>query len=344
MNKKLEISSRGILSLVGNTPLLKVQSLSEITGCEIYVKCENFNPGGTIKDRAALNMVVEAINEGTLKPGMTIVEGTAGNTGIGLAMVGQVLGYKVKVVMPKGQDASKLKQLALYGAETLETEVVPYTDDNHFFKVGKKIGQSDPNFWWANQFDNLHNFDAHYKFTAPEIYSQMKGEVDYFVSAAGTGGTIAGVSSYLKQMNPKTKVYMADPHGSGLRNYFHTKEFKIEGQYSMTEGVGITRLVENFKKAKIDDAFTFHDQSLVSLAYYIKQHEGLVMGMSSMLNLAGAFRTAVHAPKGSRIVTFMCDGGDRAMTKMYNPEFLKEKKYDPTLLSKKDLVDLFFNL
>ncbi len=344
MNKKLENSAKGILSLVGNTPLLKVQTLSELSGCEIFVKCENFNPGGTVKDRPAVNMVVEAIASGALKPGMTIVEGTAGNTGIGLAMVGQVLGYKVKVVMPKGQDASKLKQLALYGADTLEVDVVPFTDDNHFFKVAKKIGESDPNYWWANQFDNLHNFDSHYKFTGPEIFSQMNGEVDYFISAAGTGGTIAGVSCFLKQMNPKTQVYLVDPHGSGLKNYFHTKEFKIEGTYSMTEGVGITRLVENFKKAKIDNAYTFEDQPLVSLAYYLKQHEGLVMGMSSMLNLACTFKAALSAPKNSRLVTFMCDGGDRAINKMYNADFLKEHKYDSKLLNAKDLVNLFSNL
>jgi cysteine synthase A len=321
--------------------MMKVESLSQLTGREIFIKCENFNPGGTIKDRPALNMVVKAIVRGDLRPGMTIVEGTAGNTGIGLAMVGQTLGYKVIVVLPKGQDTSKLRNLALYGAQIHETDAVMYPDERHFFLVGKKIGTSSPEYWWANQFDNPDNWGSHYETTAPEMWEQMQGKVDYLVCAAGSSGTIAGVSKYFKEKNSSVKVLMVDPHGSGLCHFFKTGSWEPEGTYTMAEGVGITRMTQNFAQAQIDDAFTLPDQVLTSLAYWLREKEGLVMGMSSMLNVAGAVRTALRAPKGARIVTFMCDGGDRAISKMYNPEFLKEKNLDPTVLSDRQLLELF---
>lgn len=338
------VKLNGLLKLIGNTPMIKIESLSELAGSDIFMKCENFNPGGTVKDRPALNMVLRAIESGVLRPGMTIVEGTAGNTGIGLAMVGQALGYKVIVVMPKGQDSMKLKLLAMYGADVHETEAVPFADDRHFFKEGKRIGTSSPNYWWVNQFDNPHNFESHYTTTGPEIFKQMNDQVDYFVAAAGSSGTMAGISSFLKQMNTNVKIHLVDPEGSGLCNFFHTGDFKVTGTYSMTEGVGITRMTDNYKLAKIDDAFTIADQYLTSLAYYIRAKEGLVMGMSSMLNLSGAFKTALNAPKGSRIATLLCDGGDRAMSKMYHADFLKEKNLDPTVLSGADLVEMFKRL
>jgi cysteine synthase len=340
MDLKQKLKSTGLLKLIGNTPLLKVESLSALTGCEIFVKCETFNPGGTVKDRPALYMVVEAILEGKLQPGQTIVEGTAGNTGIGLAMVGGALGYKVKVVMPKGQDPAKHKLLKLFGADLVETDAVPFTDERHFFKVAKKIGSSSPEYWWANQFDNLNNFKSHFETTGPEMFQQMGGKIDTFVAAAGSGGTIAGVSRYFKQMDSKIQVVLVDPPGSGLTNYIKKGEFISDGSYTMTEGVGITRLVENFKAAHVDQALTLSDQVTTSLAYYVREKEGLVMGMSSMLNLAGAFHTALKSPKGSRIITFMCDGGDRAAGKMYSEEFLREKKLDSTVLSDQDLISL----
>lgn len=343
MNLKLQLKKTGLLQLIGNTPLIKVESLSKLTGREIFIKCENFNPGGTIKDRPALYMVINAIADGSLKPGMTIVEGTAGNTGIGLAMVGQALGYKTIIVLPKGQDPSKLKMLSLYGAQIVEAEAVVYPDERHFFPMGRKIGTSSPNNWWANQFDNPANWQSHYETTAPEIWSQMNGLVDHLVCAAGSSGTVAGVSRFLKQMNPGVKVSLADPTLSSLYNNYHHNNWEVTGTYTMAEGVGITRPCENWSAAKphIDDVFTVTDQALTTLAYYVREKEGLVMGMSSMLNLSGVLRTALKSPKGSRLVTFMCDGGDRATSKLYNPEFLAEKKLDSTVLSDTELVKYF---
>jgi cysteine synthase A len=344
MDLRTKLKSTGLLQVIGNTPIMKVQSLSAITGCEIYMKCENLNPGGTIKDRPALNMVVEAISKGILKPGMTIVEGTAGNTGIGLALVGQALGHKVIVVMPKGMAVEKHKVLKLYGAEIVETDAVAYTDERHFFKVGKKIGQSSPDYWWANQFDNPDNYLSHYHSTAPEMYEQMDGKIDVVVVAAGSGGTAAGVSKFMKEKNHNIKVIMPDPVGSGICSYFGTGHFDSDGKYTMTEGVGITRMVENFRHIKQDRCYTIDDQKLTSLAMYLREKEGLVMGMSSMLNLAGAFNTALREGPGKRIITFMCDGGERAISKMYNPEFLKEKELDGTLLSEKDILEMYKKL
>lgn len=341
MDLRQRLKSTGLLQAIGNTPIIKIQSLSRITGCEIFMKCENLNPGGTIKDRPALHMVVEAIANGVLKPGMTIVEGTAGNTGIGLAMVGQALGHKVIVVMPKGMAIEKHKVLKLYGAEIVETEAVAYSDERHFFHVGKKIGLSNPNHWWANQFDNPDNYMSHYLTTAPEMYEQMEGKIDAVVVASGSGGTAAGVSRYMKEKNPKIQVIVPDPVGSGIVNYFNRGEFESDGSYTMTEGVGITRLVENYKHIHQDRCFTIDDQKLTSLAMFLRKEEGLVMGMSSMLNLAGAFNTALRGGKGQRIITFMCDGGERAVSKMYNPEFLLEKKLDGSLLSEKEITEIY---
>lgn len=344
MDLRAKLKSTGLLQVIGNTPIMKVQSLSAISGCEIYMKCENLNPGGTIKDRPAMNMVVEAIVRGDLKPGMTIVEGTAGNTGIGLAMVGQALGHKVIVVMPKGMAIEKHKVLKLYGAEIVETDAVAYSDERHFFKVGKKIGQSQPDYWWANQFDNPDNYLSHYSMTAPEMYKDMDGKIDAVIVAAGSGGTAAGVSKFMKEKDPRIKIIMPDPIGSGIVNFFKKGEFESDGQYTMTEGVGITRMVDNFKHITQDRAYTINDQNLSYLANFLRKEEGLVMGMSSMLNLAGAFNTALKGGKGQRIITFMCDGGERAMSKMYNPEFLAEKKIENALLSEKEIKEIFQGL
>ncbi len=344
MDLRAKLKSTGLLQVIGNTPLLKVQSLSQLTGCEIFMKCENLNPGGTIKDRPALKMVVEAIARGDLKPGMSIVEGTAGNTGIGLAFVGSALGYKVKVVMPKGMAPEKHKILKLYGAEVIETEAVLYEDDRHFFKVGKRLGQSSPDFWWANQFDNPDNYLSHYETTAPEMYAQMEGRIDKVVVAAGSGGTAAGVSKYMKEKNPKINIIMPDPQGSGIVHFFSKGKFETDGKYTMTEGVGITRMVENFNHITQDRCYTIDDQKLTYLAQYVREKEGLVMGMSAMLNLAGAFNTALKDGPGQRIITFLCDGGERAMSKMYNPDFLKEKNLDGSSLSEKEIKEIFQKL
>jgi cysteine synthase A len=344
MDLRTKLKSTGLLQVIGNTPVMKVQSLSALTGCEIFMKCENLNPGGTIKDRPALNMVVQAIARGVLNPGMSIVEGTAGNTGIGLAMVGQALGHKVIVVMPEGMAPEKHKVLKLYGAEVVETAAVAYSDERHFFKVGKKIGQSSPDYWWANQFDNPDNYLSHYHSTAPEMYEQMDGKIDAVVVAAGSGGTAAGVSKFMKEKNNNIKVIIPDPMGSGICNFFNRGNFDSDGRYTMTEGVGITRLVDNFKHIEQDSSYTIEDQKLTSLAMYIREKEGLVMGMSSMLNLAGAFNTALKYGPGQRIITFMCDGGERAISKMYNPDFLKEKDIDGSLLPENEILEMYKNL
>lgn len=341
MDLRTKLKSTGLLQAIGNTPLIKVNSLSEMTGCEIFLKCENLNPGGTVKDRPALNMVVEAIVRGDLKPGMTIVEGTAGNTGIGLAMVGQALGHKVIVVMPKGMAKEKHDILKLYGAEIVETEAVDYSDDRHFFKVGKKIGLSNPNYWWANQFDNPDNYLSHYNSTAPEIYEQMDRKIDFMVVAAGSGGTAAGISKFMKEKDPKIKVIMPDPIGSGITTYFKTGTFSPDGRHTMTEGVGIGRFVENFAHIQQDECFIVEDQALTSLAMFLKEKEGLVTGMSSMLNISGAFRTALKYGPGKRIVTLLCDGAERAKSKMYNLEYLKGEGLDPALKSEKEIIEIF---
>ena len=344
MDLRSKLKSTGLLQVIGNTPLMKVQSLSKMTGCEIFMKCENLNPGGTIKDRPALRMVVEAIVRGDLRPGMKIVEGTAGNTGIGLAMVGQALGHKVVVVMPEGMAIEKHKILKLYGAEVVETAAVPFSDDRHFFKVGKKIGQSNPEYWWANQFDNPDNYLSHYEGTAPEMYMQMDGKIDAVIVAAGSGGTAAGVSKFMKEKNSKINIVTPDPMGSGIVNFFKHGTFDSDGRYTMTEGVGITRLHDNFNIMKPDRVFTIEDQPLTHLAMYLREKEGLVMGMSSMLNLAGALNTALKNGPGQRIITFMCDGGERAASKMYSPEFLKEKKIDGSLLSENEITEMYKKL
>ncbi len=344
MDLRAKLQSRGLLQVIGNTPVMKVQSLSALTGCEIYMKCENLNPGGTVKDRPALRMIVEAIIRGDLKPGMRIVEGTAGNTGIGLALVGQALGHKVTVVVPKGMAVEKHKVLKLYGAEIIETDAVIYPDEKHFFLVAKKIGESNPEYWWANQFDNPDNWLSHYLTTGPEMWKQMDGKIDAVVIAAGSGGTAAGVSKYMKEKNSRMKVILPDPVGSGIVHYYKEGAFRTDGKYTMAEGVGITRRVANYDPIIQDDVVTIDDQKITSLAMYVREQEGLVMGMSAMLNLAGTLYTALKYGKGQRIISILCDGGERAMSKMYNPEFLAEKNIDGSVPSEKDIVEMFKSL
>ena len=334
---------KNISSLIGNTPLLNLNSLNKILSqfgdFEILLKCEHYNPGGSIKDRAALGMITRAIKNSQLKPGMTIVEGTAGNTGIGLALVGRSLGYESLIVMPKGQLQDKEKILRLLGAEIVFVEPVPFSNPNHFYRTAARIAQEQPEkFWWSNQFENLDNHLTHYETTGPEIFKQTNGEVTAVVASSGTGGTIAGVSKYLKEKNSDIKIYLVDPQGSGLVSFMKTGNFVAEGS-SITEGIGIMRLVKNFGEAKIDNSFTLPDQDLVDIAYFLKQQEGLILGMSSALNIAGALKVACalsnlksnSLSQKKRIVTFSCDLGERSFNKLYNPEFLKEKKLTTTL-------------
>ena len=312
--------------LVGNTPLLKVKSLSELTGCDIYLKCEQFNPGGSIKDRAALQMVQDALADGRLKPGMTIVEGTAGNTGIGLAIAAKSFGLKMLAVMPKGQAIEKERMLTLFGAELKLVDPCPFKDENHFYHTARRIAEENPEqYWWANQFENLSNFKAHYENTAPEILKQLNDKLDIFVTSAGTGGTVAGNSAYFKEHLNNVECFLVDPKGSGLKSYMETGEFKSEGG-SITEGIGIMRLVENFKKAKLDGAISLPDQDLVTVSRYLRETDGIVLGLSSALNLAGALYMAVKKGPGKTIVTIQCDLGERSYSKLYIDEFLASKE------------------
>ncbi|OIN23805.1 cysteine synthase A [Vibrio barjaei] len=316
--------ANNVSELIGDTDLVRINSLSEISGCNILLKCEQQNPGGSIKDRAALQLVTDAIEAGKLKPGMTIVEGTAGNTGIGLALVAKSLGYKMLVVMPKGQAKEKERMISLYGAELLLVDPCPFANLEHFYHTAKRIGEEHEDYWWADQFENLSNYRAHYLNTGPEIWRQTEGNIDALVSVVGTGGTIAGNSHYLSQQQPNLKTWLVDPDGSGIHSFLKNGEYRSTGS-SFTEGIGIMRTVENFRQAKINHAITLPDQDLVTISRLVAEHDGIVLGSSSSLNVAGALYTAARMGKGKTIVTFSCDLADRSYSKLYNEEFLKER-------------------
>ncbi|CUS48313.1 MAG: cysteine synthase A [Idiomarinaceae bacterium HL-53] len=309
---------------IGNTDLLKIRSLSKLCGSNIYVKCEYQNPGGSIKDRAALQLVQDAIDAGDLKPGMIVVEGTAGNTGIGLAIVTKALGYDLLVVMPNDQTPEKTRMIKLHGAELKAVPPVPFKDENHFYHTARRIAEENPQYWWANQFENTSNMRAHYLHTGPEIWQQTEGKIDMLVSVSGTGGTIGGNSRYLKEQNPDIEVWLADPDGSGSYSFLKSGEYVSKGS-SMTEGIGIMRLVENFKQAQIDYAINLPDQDLIAISRYVRDQDGILLGSSSALNVAAAFFAALHRPKGQNIVTFACDLGERSTSKLYNAEYLKQR-------------------
>ena len=333
--------AKNLAELIGNTPLLRIPSLSDLTDCEIFLKCEQLNPGGSIKDRAALQMVLDALKEGKLKKGMTIVEGTAGNTGIGLAVVAKAFGLECLAVMPNDQTIEKQRMIELHGAQLKLVDPVPFKNENHFYHIARRLAQKNPKkYWWANQFENLSNFKAHYTHTGPEIYEQMDGKIDFLVSVSGTGGTIGGNSVYLKEKDPNTQVILVDPPGSGLCAYFHTGEFKTEGR-SLTEGIGIMRLVANFAKAKVDSAFTLPDQDVVTIAQYVRNQDGILLGSSTALNVAGALKVAVKEGPRKRIVTFNCDLGERSFSKLYNPQYLKSRDLDITQDDIRPLIEKY---
>jgi len=312
------------VDLIGQTDLLRINSLSDLTGCDIYLKCEFQNPGGSIKDRAALQMVQDAMASGELEPGMTIVEGTAGNTGIGLALVAKSLGFEMLAVMPNDQAPEKERMISLHGATLKTVDPVPFKNDNHFYHTARKLAEARSDYWWANQFENISNARAHELQTGPEIWQQTQGEVDILVSVAGTGGTIGGNSRFLKQQKPAAQVWLADPDGSGLFSYLKQGEFVAEGG-SMTEGIGIMRLVNNFKQAQVDAAVNLPDQDLLAISRYVRDRDGIVLGSSSALNVAGALCAAAQNGPGKTIVTFACDLGERSSSKLYNPEYLTQR-------------------
>ncbi len=316
-------------ALIGNTPLVKLRRASEATGCEILGKCEFLNPGQSVKDRAALWIIRDAMARGTLRPGGTIVEGTAGNTGIGLALVGAAMGFRTVIVIPDTQSQEKKDMIRLCGAELREVPAVPYKDPNNFVKLSgrlaEELDETEPNgVLWANQWDNLANRRAHYEGTGPEIWRQTDGKVDAFVSAIGTGGTLGGVSMFLKEQNQDVVVALADPPGAALYHYYKFGELKAEGS-SITEGIGQGRITANLEGVVVDEAYQIPDVETVAYVFDTFQDEGLCLGSSSGINLAGAARLAKQMGPGHTIVTVLADYGTRYQSRLFNPTFLREK-------------------
>jgi cysteine synthase len=314
----------GFVGSVGNTPLIRLNSFSEETGCEILAKAEFLNPGGSVKDRAALYIIEDAEKKGLLKPGGTVVEGTAGNTGIGLAHICNAKGYKCLIIIPNTQSQEKIDALRILGAEVRPVPAVPYKDPNNYVKLSGRIAAELDNAIWANQFDNLANRLAHYETTGPEIWRQTNGKIDAWTAATGTGGTFAGVSLYLKTQNPNVKCVIADPMGSGLYSYVKTGEIKIAGS-SITEGIGNSRITANMEGAPIDDAVQIDDTEALRVVYQLLRKDGLLMGGSTGINVAAAVALAKQMGPGHTIVTILCDNGSRYQSRIFNPEWLASK-------------------
>jgi cysteine synthase A len=315
---------RGFVEAIGNTPLIRLNSFSDATGCEILGKAEFLNPGGSVKDRAALYMIEDAERRGILKPGGTVVEGTAGNTGIGLAHICNAKGYKCLIIIPETQSPEKIETLRTLGAEVRTVPAVPYKDPNNYVKLSGRIASEIENAVWANQFDNLANRLAHYETTAPEMWAQTDGKIDGWVAATGTGGTFAGVSLFLKEQNSNIKTVVADPMGSGLYSYVKTGEIHLEGS-SITEGIGNSRITANMAGVPIDDAIQIDDRECIEVIYQLLSQDGLFMGGSVGINVAAAVRLAKELGPGHTIVTVLCDGGARYQSKLFNREWLMGK-------------------
>ena len=318
-----------VISAIGNTPLIRLNRVSEATGCEIWGKAEFLNPGQSVKDRAALYIIRDAERRGLLKPGGTIVEGTAGNTGIGLAMVANALGYKSVIVIPETQSQEKKDALTLLGAELIQVPAKPYKNPNNYIKISgrlaDKLNRELPGgAIWANQFDNVANRQAHVEGTGPEIWEQTQGKLDGFICAVGSGGTLGGVSMALKAKNPDVQIGLADPEGAALFSYYTTGELKSAGN-SITEGIGQGRITANLQDVQVDRAYQIPDSEALPYVFDLLEHEGLCLGGSSGINVAGAVRLARDLGPGKTIVTVLCDYGNRYQSKLFNPEFLKGK-------------------
>jgi cysteine synthase len=313
----------GFIGTIGNTPLIRLRGPSRRTGCEILGKAEFLNPGGSVKDRAALYIILDAEKRGLLKPGGTVVEGTAGNTGIGLALVGNARGYRTVIVIPETQSQEKKDMLRLCGAELREVPAVPYKDPNNYVHVSERLA-GELGAFWANQWDNTANRDGHFASTGPEIWQQTGGKVDGFSCAIGTGGTLAGVSTFLKQKNPKVRVAVADPEGAAMYSWFKHGALKSEGS-SITEGIGQGRITKNIEGAPVDDAYRIPDAEALPLVFELLKEEGLCLGGSSGINVAGAIRLANDLGPGHTVVTILCDSGTRYQSKLFNPAFLRQK-------------------
>ncbi|NVD97689.1 cysteine synthase A [Massilia sp. BJB1822] len=320
--------SPGFAGMIGNTPLIRLAKLSAETGCEILGKAEFMNPGGSVKDRAALYIIRDAEQRGLLRPGGTVVEGTAGNTGIGLAHLCAARGYRCVIVIPETQSPEKMALLRILSAEVRTVPAVPYADPGNYQKVACRLAAELPNAIWAQQFDNLANRQAHYETTGPEIWRDTDGTVDAFVCATGTGGTLAGVARYLKECRPATQVVLADPDGSALYSYVKTGELAMAGS-SISEGIGSSRVTDNLAGTPIDDAIRIDDQTCVSMVYRLLREEGLFVGGSSGINVAAAVELARRMGPGHTIVTLLCDHGGMYAARLFNPDWLRQKQLDP---------------
>jgi cysteine synthase A len=318
-----------VLDAIGNTPLIRLHAASAATGCEILGKAEFMNPGQSVKDRAALGIIRDAEAKGVLRPGGRIVEGTAGNTGIGLAMVGAALGYKVTIVIPRTQSQEKKDAIRLLGAELVEVDAVPYANPGNYVRysgrLAEELAATEPNgVIWANQFDNTANRDAHFHTTGPEIFEQTEGKVDGFICSVGSGGSLAGVAAALRARKPEIKIGLADPFGAALYDYYVHGELKSEGN-SITEGIGQGRITANLEGLTIDHAYRIPDDEMLDVLFALVQEEGLCLGGSAALNIAGAVRMAKDMGPGHTVVTLLCDHGSRYQSKLFNPAFLRER-------------------
>ena len=326
----MDIVYSGFIEAIGNTPLIRLKKASKITGCEIYGKAEFMNPGGSVKDRAAKAIIEHAEKSGYLKKGGTIVEGTAGNTGISLAMCANARGYKTVIVLPETQSQEKKDMLRICGADLRLVPAVPYKDPNNYVRYSETLAKdlskvTSGGVIWANQFDNIANQEGHYQTTGPEIWKQTNGNIDAFICSVGSGGTIAGISRSLKEYKSDIYIGLSDPLGSALYNYYENGELKSEGN-SISEGIGQGRITENLSLAKIDQAFQVSDEEALPVIFDLHSQEGLLLGGSSAINVAGAIKMAKKLGPGKTIVTILCDSGSRYFSKLWNPDFLKEKK------------------
>ena len=321
--------AQSVLDTIGDTPLIRLNRASALTGCEILGKAEFLNPGQSVKDRAALHMVRDAEANGLLRPGGRIVEGTAGNTGIGLAMVAKALGYTCTIVIPRTQSQEKKDAIRLYGAQLVEVDAVPYANEMNYVKISGRLAAeldaAEPaGAVWANQFDNTANREAHLLTTGPEIWAQTEGKIDGFICAVGSGGTLAGVAQALREKNPGVAIGLADPHGAALYSWYTDGELKSEGS-SITEGIGQGRITANLEGLAVDRAYRVSDEEMLLALFDLVEHEGLVMGGSTGINVAGAIRMARDLGPGKTIVTVLADFGQRYQSKVYNPDFLRER-------------------
>jgi cysteine synthase A len=317
----------GFTDAIGNTPLIRLRTLSDATGCEILGKAEFMNPGGSVKDRAAKWIVLDAERRGILKPGGTVVEGTAGNTGIGLAHVCNSRGYRCVIVMPDNQAAEKYQVIEALGAELRKVPAVPYSNPNQYQKVAGRLSEELPGAIWANQFDNTANRDAHFESTGPEIWRDTDGKIDAFCASTGTGGTLAGIARYLKQKSSAVQIVLVDPPGSALYHYVKDGELKTDGGSSITEGIGTGRVTANLVGTPIDDALRISDAQTMHFVYRLLREEGLLLGSTSGINVAAAAVLAKQMGPGHTIVTILCDGGAKYQSRLFNPAWIAERGF-----------------